>query len=184
MAGLNKKHSLSVAVGSGVDHTEDEDVMTKNTSTIPVQDIIKTIPSDSEDDKLPEVEPLTDDFVPSDEEGSIAFDADDKPQEIKIRDINDRFIYDKTGTKKLWNKPFFKGQSKKQGFWQYGYPITKVFHLEKPEELDEYNKLLCQVGTEFKDPNLTIIYHDRQFFNGEFIVLVTYKEIWYLLPKQ
>lgn len=65
-----------------------------------------------------------------------------------------------------------------------GPPVTKTFNLSNPESLDEYNNLLKQVGADGDDPSIVIVYHDRQFWNGSYIALVTYNEVWYLLPKQ
>lgn len=65
-----------------------------------------------------------------------------------------------------------------------GHPITKVFQLGVPEDLDAYNDLMKCTGAEGEDPSIVIAFHDRQFWEGNYIALVTYREVWYLLAKQ
>ena len=109
---------------------------------------------------------------------------DVQPSPVIVRDINDKFIYAETGETQYWNKPWFKGQFSKEGMSKLGPPVTKVFNLKNTDELDAYNKLLRQVGAAGDDPSIVIGYHDRQFWEGGYIALVTYNEVWYLLPKQ
>lgn len=111
-------------------------------------------------------------------------EEDNEPKAIIVRDINDQFIYNSVGERVYWNKPFCRGQFNKEGMRKLGPPITKIFKLNDPEQLKEYNDLIKQVGAEGDDPSIVIVYHDRQFYAGGYIALVTYNEVWYLLPKQ
>lgn len=111
-------------------------------------------------------------------------EPDVKPEPIVIKEFNDRFLYDKNNRPIYYNRPFFKGQSKKPGMYRIGHPKAKVFHLSNPDELEDYNLLLAGTGIEGQDPQYINLSLDKQFWQGEFIVLAMYNEMWYLLPDQ
>lgn len=111
-------------------------------------------------------------------------EKEDDNVKIVIEDINDEFIYNRVGQRVYWNKPHFKGQFQKEGMRKMGHPKVQMFDLKDPEQLKGYNDLLKRVGAEGEDPSIVIMHHDRQFWEGSYIALVTYNEVWYLLPKQ
>ena len=105
-------------------------------------------------------------------------------RKVQHYDINDKFILNDVNNKTHWNKPFFKGQSRAQGMFKLSPPKVRLFHLKEEQQVEDYNKFLAQVGGGEDDPSITNLYLDKQFYNGEFIILATYNEVWYILPDQ
>lgn len=108
----------------------------------------------------------------------------EKPQPIIHTELNDRFIYNSVGQKTHYNKAFFKGQSRHHGMFKLGHPKAKLFKLSEEKDVEEYNKLLAQIGSEGEDPQITNLTLDKQFHEGSYVILATYNEIWYILPEQ
>lgn len=111
-------------------------------------------------------------------------DDDNKPKPIELIDFNDRFIYNKVGQKTYYNKPFFKGQSRQPGMYKLGYPKSKLFRLSTEDDVQKFNEFLALIGSQDEDPQITNVTTDKQFHNGEFVILATYNEMWYILPEQ
>lgn len=158
--------SDSINVGSGVACDDDERGSFPNSMPWE-EDTVDDTQAVQEPDETYEPEPL-----------------EKTNEKLVISDLNDEFIYNKVGEKVRWNKPWFKGQFDKDGMRQLGFPETKIFHLGDPEQLNEYNELCRRTGAEGEDPSVVIQVHDRQFWEGNYIALVTYRKVWYLLPKQ
>ena len=87
------------------------------------------------------------------------------------------FILDATGDIKESSKPTVKGQFKKNMLWRYGKPVATVLHLNNKEDLDYYNNIIA--GASGEDPSFYIIEVVREFWNGEFILLLTWCPVLY-----
>lgn len=103
---------------------------------------------------------------------------------IKLVEFNDRFLYNNVGQKTYYNKAFFKGQSRQPGMYKLGYPKAKLFTLSTEQDLEQYNNFLAQIGGENEDPQIANLNIDKQFHDGKFVILVSYNEVWYILPEQ
>lgn len=73
--------------------------------------------------------------------------------------------------------PTVEGQYKKDKMWKYGPYRADVFKLESAKMLEDYNKLLARACAE--DPSVYIIHTEQKFFNGNFVLLVTWCPIMY-----
>lgn len=126
------------------------------------------------------------DKIEKEVEEIIPFEYDEhlRPTKIQYADINDKFIRNSVGQKVYWNKPFFKGQSRSNGLYKFGPPKIQVFKLDSPEAITAYNEFLAQMGGQDDDPTIVNVNIERQFWEGHFIVLVSYNEVWYSLPEQ
>lgn len=111
-------------------------------------------------------------------------DIKNTPEIINLPEFNDRFLYNNVGQKTYYNKAFFKGQSRQPGMYKLGYPKSKLFTLSTQEDLEQYNSFLAQIGGEGDDPQITNLTIDKQFYEGKFVILVSYNEVWYILPDQ
>lgn len=117
--------------------------------------------------------------------GSMVRDFVSGDGRVLVHDINNEFITDGAGVRTHMNKPYYKGQSSDPGKFKLSPPIADVFDLGKEGELERYNKLLqCTGERTGDDPIINIITMDRQFWQGSFIVYVTYVKYFYLLPNQ
>ena len=67
--------------------------------------------------------------------------------------------------------------------FKLGHPKAKLFKLSEEKDVEEYNKLLAQIGSEGEDPQITNLTLDKQFYEGSYVILATYNEIWYILPE-
>lgn len=130
--------------------------------------------------------------VKKSDEGSFASvvggsfgDVVGKSAHILVRDINDEFLTRESGVRTHVNKAFYDGQSSDPGMYKLSSPIVEVFHLDNVDELKKYNDLLARtVSMTGGDPQIHILQHERQFWQGEFVVYVMYAKYMYLLPGQ
>lgn len=88
------------------------------------------------------------------------------------------YIFNPTGQIKYSTTPTIKGQYEKPKFWKLGELRANIYKLGNSKELKSYNSLLRLASRE--DPGVQIVELDKQFHNGEFIVMVTYRTILYL----
>lgn len=153
-----QKKDISINVGAGVPKLDVE----LDTTHSPFQQPVEEIPEVSSED----------------------FITDSKPEKIQFTDINDKFILNSVGQKTYWNKPYFKGQSKSLGMFKYGHPKVQLFTLDSEENIQKYNDFLAQMGGEGEDPLIVNVSIEKEFWQGHFIVLVSYNEVWYILPDQ
>lgn len=87
------------------------------------------------------------------------------------------FIVDETGDVKESSKPTVRGQFKKNTLWRYGAPTAVVLHLNDKDDLERYNNIIA--GASGEDPSFYIIEAVREFWNGEFIILLTWCPVLY-----
>lgn len=121
---------------------------------------------------------------PSVDETTQPEDIKNTPEIINLPEFNDRFLYNNVGQKTYYNKAFFKGQSRQPGMYKLGYPKSKLFTLSTQEDLEQYNSFLAQIGGEGEDPQIANLTIDKQFYEGKFVILASYNEVWYILPDQ
>lgn len=123
-------------------------------------------------------------ITPSVDETTQPEDVKNTPEIINLPEFNDRFLYNNVGQKTYYNKAFFKGQSRQPGMYKLGYPKSKLFTLSTQEDLEQYNSFLAQIGGEGEDPQIANLTIDKQFYEGKFVILASYNEVWYILPDQ
>ena len=87
------------------------------------------------------------------------------------------YVLDSAGDVKESSKPTVKGQFKKPGLWRYGEPRAVVLHLDKADDLAQYNNILA--GASGEDPNYYILESTREFWQGSFIVMLTWCPVLY-----
>lgn len=102
---------------------------------------------------------------------------DDNTSEQIVAKDGTIYILDSVGDVKESSKPTVKGQFKKNNLWRYGTPKATVLHLAKEEDLETYNKILA--GAAGEDPSYYIIESARQFWEGQFIVMLTWCPVLY-----
>lgn len=73
--------------------------------------------------------------------------------------------------------PTVRGQYGKNKMWKHGSLRADVYKLENKEQLAEYNKLLESASLE--DPSVVIVETERKFFNGNFVIMVTWCPVMY-----
>jgi hypothetical protein len=73
--------------------------------------------------------------------------------------------------------PTVRGQYTKQNMWKHGAVKASIYKLEHQDQLDGYNKLLESASAE--DPSVVIIETERKFYNGNFVVMVTWCPVMY-----
>ena len=96
-----------------------------------------------------------------------------------IEEKDGKKILDRTGEVVEVNRSPIKGLYEKN-LWRAGDVTAAVFKLENEEDLDAYNKLMAR--TSGTDPEVNIISTSEKFYNGNFVILVRYYEIWYNSP--
>lgn len=110
------------------------------------------------------------------------YEAKEPANTVNNKQIIDKdgtvYILDELGEIKESSKPTVKGQFKKENLWRYGAPQAIVLNLSNPEELDKYNSILKETAEE--DPSAVLIDSTKEFWNGQFIMLVTWCPIMYL----
>lgn len=94
-----------------------------------------------------------------------------------------KFLLNKAGKAQWSDTPVMRDQffNKTPGLVKYDPPVTEVFDLSVKEQLEAYNKLQARTFP-VDSPSITMKVRE-EFYNGKFIVLVTYSNIWYLLPE-
>lgn len=130
--------------------------------------------------------------VPKSDEGTFASAVDgafdhvlQDANKVVVPSINDEFIRTESGTKTYSNKAYFAGQSAAQGSFKLSPPVVEVFHLGSADELKAYNDILARSASMTGgDPQIHILQHERQFWQGEFVIYLMYSKYWYLLPGQ
>ena len=73
--------------------------------------------------------------------------------------------------------PTVRGQYAKPKMWKHGSIRAEVFRLAEKEQLAGYNKLLEAASIE--DPSAVIVETERKFFNGNFVIMVTWCPVMY-----
>lgn len=96
-----------------------------------------------------------------------------------IEEEDGKKILDRTGEVVEVNRPLVKGLFEK-GLWRPGNVVAEVFKLENASELEAYNNLLARTSGE--DPEVVFVSTSEKFYNGNFVILVRYHEVWYKSP--
>lgn len=96
-----------------------------------------------------------------------------------IEEEDGKKILDRTGEVVEVNRPLVKGLFEK-GLWRPGNVVAEVFKLENSSELEAYNNLLARTSGE--DPEVVFVSTSEKFYNGNFVILVRYHEVWYKSP--
>lgn len=96
-----------------------------------------------------------------------------------IEEEDGKKILDRTGEVVEVNRPLVKGLFEK-GLWRPGNVVAAVFKLENASELEAYNNLLARTSGE--DPEVVFVSTSEKFYNGNFVILVRYHEVWYKSP--
>lgn len=99
-----------------------------------------------------------------------------KPNEMLAAD-GTLYVLDAVGDVKESTTPTVKGQYKKEGLWRYGTPKATVLNLSIPKDLSEYNEILAKASGE--DPGCAVLESSREFYQGEFFVMLTWCPILY-----
>lgn len=117
--------------------------------------------------------PRTEAYVPK------LFDSDDviTPDTDEIVDERGKHKIDRTGNKIASNTAYIKDAFASPDNWKPGEMVAAVFKLEDNKDLDAYNKLLARATK--ADPEVLICSTSEKFYNGNFIILVRYREVWY-----
>lgn len=118
------------------------------------------------------IEEPSEDYVNNDPYDYIEINPELKPGEKVIHNNRGDIIYS--------NRPVIKNQIQKEGLYKIGHPIAKVFNLSNKDELEEFNKLLAGTGSQGEDPQYVNLNLSKQFWNGQFMILAIYSEVWYM----
>ena len=87
------------------------------------------------------------------------------------------YILDEAGDIKESSKPTVKGQFKKPMLWRYGTPTVEILNLNDAAHIEKYNNILA--GAYEEDPSYYIIESVRQFWEGTFIIMLTWCPVLY-----
>lgn len=106
-------------------------------------------------------------------------DATHPKEEANTLVAEDGSVYElnSLGQAEWASKPTVKGQFQKDKAWKFGSHRADVFDLREEKQLELYNSLLEKASRE--DPAAAIIDTERKFFNGNFIIMVTWCPIMY-----
>ncbi len=102
------------------------------------------------------------------------------PDTGEIEEEDGKKILDRTGDVVEVNRPLVKGLFQDPLRWRPGPLRVEVYRLADEAALEAYNNLLKRAAGE--DPEIVIEQTLERFYNGNFVVLVKYFEVWYKSP--
>ena len=102
------------------------------------------------------------------------------PDTGEIEEEDGKKILDRTGDVLEVNRPIVKGLFQDPLRWRPGPLRVEVYKLADEAALEAYNNLLKRAAGE--DPEVVIEQTLERFYNGNFVILVKYFEVWYKSP--
>lgn len=102
------------------------------------------------------------------------------PDTGEIEEEDGKKILDRTGDVLEVNRPLVKGLFQDPLRWRPGPLRAEVYKLADETALESYNNLLKRAAGE--DPEIVIEQTLERFYNGNFVILVKYFEVWYKSP--
>lgn len=105
-----------------------------------------------------------------------------KDRVIKKDDQGNAYILNSLGLKTWSNRPIFEDQFTKPGMVEFDAPITAVFDLADPAQLEAFNDLQSLTFPS-EAPSVQFVDLERNFYKGKYVIIVTYSKVWYLMPE-
>lgn len=106
-----------------------------------------------------------------------------KSRRVIKEEKGDLYILDSGGLKKWCDRAVFADQITKDGMYMLDPPVTESFNISIDEQRTKFNDLqskTCPDGC----PSVLITHRSEKFYKGHYVILVTWRKVWYLLPEK
>lgn len=96
----------------------------------------------------------------------------------RIVESGKAYLVNNAGSRFWCNRPVMQNPLENPKMYMLGAPISEVFNLSEKDDLAKYNALYARTSPA-DAPGIVVHTDDRQFYEGKFICLVSYSEVWY-----